>query len=166
MRKNVFGRRLSRDKNERKALFKSLMSALVLKERIQTTEAKAKAIRPEVEKLVTKAKQGGNAAKLVLQQSLSKDAFEKILNDIAPRFSKKQGGYVRLIKIGKRFGDDAPVVVVEWTEVASAIVPVQTAKKVKAVKSTKVAPKKKAQVKKLSTTKKSNKTKSASGGGK
>jgi len=166
MRKNVFGRRLSRDKNERKALFKSLMSALVLKERIQTTEAKAKAIRPEVEKLVTKAKQGGNAAKLVLQQSLSKDAFEKILNDIAPRFSKKQGGYVRLIKIGKRFGDDAPVAVVEWTEVASAIVPVQTAKKVKAVKPTKVALKKKAQVKKLSTTKKSNKTKSASGGGK
>ncbi len=64
MRKNVFGRKLKRDKNERKALFKSLMSALVLNERIKTSEAKAKAIRPEIEKLVTKAKKGGNAAKI------------------------------------------------------------------------------------------------------
>jgi large subunit ribosomal protein L17 len=143
MKKNVYGRKLSRDKNERKALFTSLMSALVMKERIVTTEAKAKAIRADVEKLVTKAKQGGNAAKLVLQQSLSKDAFEKMLNDVAPRFSKKQGGYVRLIKAGKRFGDDAPVVVMEWTEVASAIIPVQAEKKVKAVKPVKKAPVKK-----------------------
>ncbi|MGA2911131.1 MAG: 50S ribosomal protein L17 [Candidatus Levyibacteriota bacterium] len=143
MKKNVYGRKLSRDKNERKALFTSLMSALVMKERIITTEAKAKAIRADVEKLVTKAKQGSNAAKLVLQQSLSKDAFEKMLNNIAPRFTQKQGGYVRLIKAGKRFGDDAPVVVMEWTEVASAIVPVQTAKKVKAVKPVKKAPVKK-----------------------
>ena len=116
-------RKFKRDKNERKALFKSLMSALVMNERIQTTEAKAKAIRPEIEKLVTKAKKDGNAARLVLQKSLTKEAFEKILKDIAPRFANRQGGYVRLIKYGKRFGDDAPVVVMEWTEVASAIVP-------------------------------------------
>jgi large subunit ribosomal protein L17 len=135
MKKNVFGRKLSRDKNERRALFTSLMSALVMRERIVTTEAKAKAIRADVEKLVTKAKEGSNAAKLILKKSLSQSAFDKILNDIAPRFSKKQGGYVRLVKIGRRFGDDAPTVLIEWTEVASAIVPaVPTAKKVKAVK--------------------------------
>jgi len=157
MKKNVFGRKLSRDKNERKALFKSLMSALVIQERIITTEAKAKAIRADVEKLVTKAKGGSNAAKLVLQQSLSKEAFDKILKDIAPRFTNKQGGYVRLIKAGKRFGDDAPVVVMEWTEVAQAIAPVQSEKKAK-----KEAPKKK--VGKLSTTKKSSGAKSRKAG--
>ena len=125
MKKNVFGRKFKRDKNERKALFKSLMSALVMSERIQTTEAKAKAIRPEIEKLLTKAKQGGNAAKLVIEKSLTKPAYDKIIKEIAPRFSKRQGGYTRLIKLGERFGDDAPVVVMEWTEMAQAIVPVE-----------------------------------------
>ncbi len=112
----------------------SLMSALVMEERIVTTSAKAKAIRADVEKLITKAKDGSNAAKLVLKKSLSQSAFDKILKEIAPRFDKKQGGYVRLIKAGKRFGDDAPVVVMEWTEQASAIVPVAVEKKVKKVK--------------------------------
>jgi large subunit ribosomal protein L17 len=121
MRKNVFGRKFKRDKNERKALFKSLMSALVLAERIETTEAKAKAIRPEIEKLVTKAKKGSNAAKMVLEQSLTKRAVEKMLASVAPRFTDRQGGYTRLIKLGRRFGDDAPVVVMEWTETESQI---------------------------------------------
>jgi len=125
MKKNVFGRKFKRDKNERKALFKSLMSALVMSERIQTSEAKAKAIRPEIEKLVTKAKKGGNAAKLVIEKSLTREAFEKIIKEIAPRFDKRQGGYTRLIKLGERFGDNSPVVVMEWTEVATAIVPVE-----------------------------------------
>ena len=112
----------------------SLMSALVMEERIVTTSAKAKAIRADVEKLITKAKDGSNAAKLVLKKSLSQRAFDKILKEIAPRFDKKQGGYVRLVKAGKRFGDDAPVVVMEWTEKAQAIVPVAAEKKVKKVK--------------------------------
>ena len=149
MKKNVYGRKLSRDKNERRALFMSLMSALVMEERIVTTSAKAKAIRADVEKLITKAKDGSNAAKLVLKKSLSQKAFDKILKEIAPRFDKKQGGYVRLIKAGKRFGDDAPVVVMEWTEQASAIVPVAVEKKVKKVKPLKeVQPVKKAVAKK------------------
>ncbi|MCL5970629.1 MAG: 50S ribosomal protein L17 [Patescibacteria group bacterium] len=121
MKKNVFGRKLKRDKNERKALFKSLMSSLVLSERIKTTEAKAKAIKPEIEKLVTKAKKNEESAKKVLEKSLSKPAFDKMLKDIAPRFSQRQGGYTRLIKLGKRFGDDAPLVVMEWTEEAKIV---------------------------------------------
>lgn len=128
MKKNVFGRKLSRDKNERKALFKSLMSSLVLYEKIETTEAKAKAIRPEIEKLVTKAKKGGNAAKLVLEKSLSRPAFDKMIKEIGPRFSKRQGGYVRLIKLGRRFGDDSPVVVIEWVDKAVAIIPSELTK--------------------------------------
>jgi len=124
MNKNVFGRKFKRDVNERKALFKSLMSSLVLYERIETTESKAKAIKSEVEKLVTKAKQGDNSAKSVLEKSLSKPAFDKILKEIGPRFSKRAGGYTRLIKLGRRFGDDAPVAILEWVETAQ-IVPVE-----------------------------------------
>jgi large subunit ribosomal protein L17 len=129
MKKNVFGRKLKRDKNERKALFKSLMSALVMNGRIQTSEAKAKAIRPEIEKLVTKAKKGGNAAKLVIEKSLTKEAFDKMVKEIGPLFEKRAGGYTRLIKLGERFGDNSPVVVMEFTEISQAIVPVQTKKK-------------------------------------
>jgi len=150
MKKNVFGRKLKRDKNERKALFKSLMSSLVIHERIQTTEAKAKAIRAEVDKLVTKAKQGGNSANLVLEKSLSRPAFDKIIKEIGPRFSKRQGGYTRLIKLGKRFGDDAPVAILEWVEKAEAVlVPVlKTSKKIKEPKKIQEKPVKKAAVKK------------------
>ncbi len=143
MKKNVFGRKFKRDKNERKALFKSLMSALVMSEKIQISEAKAKAIRPEIEKLVTKAKKGGNAAKLVIEKSLTREAYEKIIKEIAPRFGKRQGGYVRLIKIGERFGDNSPVVVIEWTEVAAAIVPVETEKVKKVAAKKEVKPAKK-----------------------
>jgi len=125
MKKNVYGRKFKRDKNERKALFKSLMSALVMNDRIQTSEAKAKAIKPEIEKLVTKAKKGGNAAKLVIEKSLTKAAFDRMVNEIGPRFEKRQGGYIRLIKLGERFGDNSPVVIMEWTESAQAIVPVE-----------------------------------------
>lgn len=128
MRKNVFGRKLSRDKNERKALFKSLMSSLVIHEKIETTEAKAKAIRPEIEKLVTKAKKGSNSAKLVLEKSLSRPAFEKMVKEIGPRFNKRQGGYVRLIKLGRRFGDDSPTVIIEWVDKATAVALVSKAK--------------------------------------
>ncbi len=133
MKKNVFGRKLKRDKNERTALFKSLMSSLVLSERIKTTEAKAKAIKPAIEKLVTKAKKNEEGARKVLQKNLSRPAFEKMLKDIAPRFSKRQGGYTRIIKLGKRFGDDAPLVVIEWTEEAKIIeiLPPKEEKKVK-----------------------------------
>ena len=140
MKKHVFGRKLSRDKNERKALFKNLISSFILRETIQTTEGKAKAIRSEIEKLVTKAKQGDKSAKTVLQKSLSRSAFEKILNDIAPRFANRQGGYVRLIKLGKRFGDDAPMTLIEWTEKAKVI----------AVATPKIKETKKKEVKKVS----------------
>lgn len=159
MKKNVFGRKLKRTKNERTALFKSLMSSLVLNEKIKTTEAKAKAIKPEIEKLVTKAKKNEEGARKVLHKSLSKLAFDKIVKDIAPRFSQKQGGYTRIIKLGKRFGDDAPFVLIEWTE-ESKVVAVEAPKTKEKVKKTKeVKPKvaKKKVVKKV----KEKKTKKA-----
>lgn len=121
MRKNVFGKKLKRDKNERTALFKNLMSSLILHERIETTQAKAKAIKPQVEKLVTKALKGGNASMKVLYSSISSVAVNKLVSDIAPRFSTRKGGYTRIINLGNRFGDQAPMVVLEWVEKAKAV---------------------------------------------
>lgn len=116
MKKRVFGRQLKRDANERKALFKNLLTELVLRERIRTTQAKAKAIKASADKLVTKAKKG-EAARGVLHPLVSDKATDKLIKDIAPRFVKRNGGYTRIIKIAKRrVGDNAPVVYIEWSD--------------------------------------------------
>lgn len=120
MKKNVFGRKFKRDKNERQALFKSLISSLILKERIQTTEAKAKAIKGDVDKIVTKVKKNKEEAKRLLGDLVVPHALEKLIKDIAPRFNTRTGGYTRIIRMGKRFGDDAMMVLMEWTEKGSA----------------------------------------------
>lgn len=115
MRKNVFGRQLKRDTNERRSLFKGLISSLILQGRIKTTEAKAKAIRSGVDKIITKAKKG-EIAKRILQSYLLGDAVNKAISDIAPRFLKRQGGYSRITKIGRRLSDNASMVLMEWVE--------------------------------------------------
>lgn len=116
MRKKIYGRQFKRDFNERKALFKGLMTSLVMHERIETTEEKAKAIQGSVEKLVTKSKKKGTAAKSLLLPYLSEDAVEKMFNEIAPRYTNRNGGYTRIIKLGRRFGDNAKVAIIEWVE--------------------------------------------------
>lgn len=131
MRKNYFGRQLKRDTKERQALFKNLLSSLVLEERIKTTEAKAKAIKADADKLVKKALKEVNLAKRLLGKNLNKEAMEKMIKDVAPRFKDRKGGYTRIIRLGKRFGDDAPVVMMEWTEISKAVVAPQTDKKEK-----------------------------------
>ncbi len=119
MKKHIFGKQLSRDTNERKALFKGLINALVMQESIQTTEAKAKAIRGQVEKLITKAKRKGDSAKSLLQPWLPKDALEKVMKDLAVRFASRPGGYTRIITLGERFGDNATMAVIEFVEKSS-----------------------------------------------
>ena len=115
MRKNVFGRQFSRDANERKSLFKSLLSSLILEESIKTTLEKAKAIKGDVDKIVNKAKKGDERLKIqLLQKSLDKDAMNKVIKDIAPRFKDRSSGYTRIIKMGRRFSDNASMVVMEW----------------------------------------------------
>ena len=116
MRKNVFGRQLKRDSNERKALFKGLASSLVLEERIQTTEQKAKSIKGQVERLVTKAKVGDMNAERYIQPYLNADAVSKMMRDIAPRFKSRPGGYTRIIRMGRRLQDNASMVILEWVE--------------------------------------------------
>jgi len=122
MRKNVFGRQFKRDVNERRALFKGLMSSLVLKERITTTEEKAKSIKSQVEKLVTKAIKGDRHAESLIQPYLNAEAVKKMLTQVAPRFTKRPGGYTRIIKLGSRFSDNASLVMMEWVEKPLAIV--------------------------------------------
>ena len=116
MKKNVYGKKLKRDKNERKALFKSLMSSLILHERIQTTEEKAKAIKPEIEKLVTKAKKATNSSMDAIRSSINPVAFEKFIKNVAPRFASRNGGYTRIIRLNQRLGDQAQMVLLEWVE--------------------------------------------------
>ena len=113
MKKHVFGRHFKRDANERKALFKNLLTSLVIEERIVTTAAKAKAIKAAADKLVTKAKKGESAF-ASLAPDVRYDAVVKLVKTIAPRFKDRQGGYTRIIKVGHRVADNAPQVVMEW----------------------------------------------------
>jgi large subunit ribosomal protein L17 len=122
MKKNVFGRQFKRDANERKALFKNLLTSLVLHDRIRTTEEKAKAIKSNADKLITKAKKGGASAFQNLEPQVSHEAVIKLVNDLALRFSKRQGGYTRLIKMGHRGGDNASMAILEWSEPAAPVV--------------------------------------------
>jgi large subunit ribosomal protein L17 len=122
MKKQVFGRQLKRDTNERKALFKGLVSSLTMYERIETTEEKAKAIKGHVEKLVTKAKKNNSVqARQLLQAYLTNEALQKMVTDVAPRFSNRPGGYTRILKTGNRFSDNASMVIMEWVEKGTKI---------------------------------------------
>lgn len=84
--------------------------------RIKTTEQKAKAIRSSAEKLIKKAHKEGNLAKKLLSMELNPEAMEKVMTQIAPQFRARSGGYTRMVKLGRRFNDDASMVVMEWVE--------------------------------------------------
>ena len=121
MRKKVFGRQFKRDKGERKALFSGLISQLIVKGRIETTEAKAKSVKGQIEKLVTAAKKGN---KKVLEKNLKPFEAKRMIEVIAPVFKERQGGYTRLIKTGNRFSDNASLAILEWTEKVEYVAPV------------------------------------------
>ncbi len=115
MRKNVFGRQFSRDTNQRKSLFKSLLSALILQESIETTLEKAKAIKGDADKIINLAKRGNEKlATQFLQRRLDIEALNKVIKDLAPRLKDRTSGYTRIIKLGRRFSDNAAMVVMEW----------------------------------------------------
>jgi len=116
--------KLSRDSSSRKALFRDLVTDLFLYERIQTTEAKAKEVRSIAEKLITLAKRGDlharrQVAAFVRRETLEggdKDAIQKLFSDLAPRYSERMGGYTRILKLGPRRGDSAPMVYLELVD--------------------------------------------------
>jgi len=116
MTKGKKHRKLSLKTDQRRALKLSLLRALVLKEKIQTTEAKAKEISPLAEKMVTKAKKGGLSQRRELLTLLSPIAVKKLMNDLAPRSKERTGGYTRVVKTGQRFSDGAKMAVVEFVK--------------------------------------------------
>jgi large subunit ribosomal protein L17 len=122
MRHRISGRILGRDAGHRKALFRNLVRELYLHGRIITTEAKARAIRADAEKLITKAKNGmEGAARVHASRQLvaylnDKSVAKKVIDEIAPRYATRNGGYTRIIKIGKRQGDAADMAIIELVE--------------------------------------------------
>ena len=113
MRKRKFGRKLNRKTDQRKALLKSLASALLLKEKIQTTEAKAKETSCFVEKMITKAKVDSLVSRRFLSRFFSPKIVKKIISEIAPKYKERKGGYTRIIKLGIRKLDGAKMVIIE-----------------------------------------------------
>lgn len=108
-------RKFDRGTNQRKALFKSLANSLILHEKIETTEAKAKAVRPIIEKLITKAKKGDLFARRSVAASLGNpNATAKMFDLIGPRFKDRSGGYLRITKVGNRAGDAAKMANIEF----------------------------------------------------
>jgi large subunit ribosomal protein L17 len=117
MRHRLAGRHLGRNTSQRKALFRGLITDLFRHERITTTEAKAKAIRGEAEKLITLAKRGDVHARRVAQQTLlDKTVSSKLFETLGPRYKERPGGYTRLFKLGPRLGDAAPLVILELVD--------------------------------------------------
>lgn len=129
MRKKVFGYQLNRTKNQRQALFKGLINSLIIKGEIETTLTKAKAIIPQAEKLITKAKNGTLNDKRMIFRFLNKrNSVNRLVEEIAPLFKQRNGGYLRLIKIGPRKGDRAEIVRISFTEKVEPMVKRQEAK--------------------------------------
>ena len=117
MRHRVAGRKLQRTSAHRAAMFRNMAAALIKHEQITTTTAKAKELRPYVEKLVTLAKHGGLSNRRLAQSRLMDDAqLNKLFDVIAPRYADRNGGYTRVIKAGIRISDAAPMAVIEFVD--------------------------------------------------
>lgn len=145
MHHNVFGKKLNRDTGQRQALLRGLAGAIVRSEAIETTEAKAEAARGLIEKLISQARRATvNDLRQIEAVLLNKDLVHKLVHTIAPRFKDRPGGYLRLIKLGTRTGDNAPMVRMELVEsalsVSTPILP-KAEKPVKVAKVAKTAPK-------------------------
>ncbi len=125
MRHQVAGYKLSRNKDQRKALRRTLISQLFQHERLQTTQAKALAIRGEAEKLITIARNSSkaeeaqkvNARRMVAARLGGQPVIvKKLFDDIARRYESRNGGYTRILKLGQRLGDAAEMVLIELVE--------------------------------------------------
>lgn len=107
-------RKLGRDSSARKALFRSILTSFFAKERIETTEAKAKEVSGLADKMITLAKRGDlNARRQVLSFIMDEEVTTKLFDTIAPKYVDRQGGYTRIYKIGPRRGDAAPMAILE-----------------------------------------------------
>jgi len=152
MRHNLAHRRLSRTTSHREALFRNMLSALVTRDRIETTLAKAKELKPLADKLVTLAKNGTIPARRYAFRMLhDKVGVKKLFSTLVDRYRDRNGGYTRVLKLGNRHGDCAPMAVLEYltADISKAVQPKKTDKKAqakepKAAKAPKTAKTKKA----------------------
>jgi len=118
MRHRKSGRRLGRTSSHRKAMFRNMAASLLRHETIKTTLPKAKELRRVVEPLITLAKEDGVAKRrLAFDRLRDKEAVGKLFKDIGPRFKDRPGGYLRILKIGPRPGDAAPMAIVQLVDV-------------------------------------------------
>lgn len=113
MRKRKKGRKLSREKSQRRALLKSLASALLLNEKIKTNETKAKEVSGLVEKFITQAKKDNLASRRLLTQFFPKKIVKKLMEELGPRYKERKGGYTRIIKLGPRKSNGAKMAIIE-----------------------------------------------------
>ncbi len=121
MKHGYYGRKLGRNVGERRLLFMALVRALITHGRLKTTLAKAKAIQPTVDKLITKAKNGSNASVTELRKTLALETAVAELREMAKtRFAARTSGYTRILKLGKRYGDAAEMVIMEFVDPAVA----------------------------------------------
>ena len=117
MRHLKTGRKFGRTSAHRKALFRNMVTALIDRERIRTTLAKAKELRGKVEKTITLGKKGTlHARRHALKLVADKDSLKKIFGPLAERYANRPGGYTRVIKLGHRLGDDAPMAFIELVD--------------------------------------------------
>lgn len=114
MRHRVAGRKLSRDTGHRLALYRNLVTDLLRYEKIVTTEAKAKEARSLAENMITLGKEGSlHARRQALSFVSDKKVVKKVFGELAPRYANREGGYTRLVRLGARLGDGAPMVQLE-----------------------------------------------------
>jgi large subunit ribosomal protein L17 len=117
MRHRRAGKKLGRDSAHRKALYSNLAGALIEHGRIKTTEAKAKAVKPFAEQMITLGKRGDlHARRLALAELRSQFVVHHLFSEVAPRFSDRPGGYTRIVKLGPRLGDAAEMVYLELVD--------------------------------------------------
>jgi large subunit ribosomal protein L17 len=124
MRHQRSGKKLGRDSAHRKALYSNLAGALIEHGRISTTEAKAKAVKPFAEKMITLGKRGDlHARRLALAALRSNHVVHQLFADVAPRFADRPGGYTRIVRLGPRQGDAAEMVYLELVDHEPAVSP-------------------------------------------
>tara|TARA_B100000945_G_C20424890_1_gene619941 strand:+ start:1248 stop:1628 length:381 start_codon:yes stop_codon:yes gene_type:complete len=125
MRHRIYGRRLNKSGSHRNSLRRNLINDLLVHERINTTEAKAKAIRGDAERVITIAKRSKRigssmhqvqARRTIMRKLNNKVVVKKVMDEIAPRYENRPGGYTRMLKLGSRRGDAARMVILELVE--------------------------------------------------
>jgi large subunit ribosomal protein L17 len=117
MRHRRSGKKLGRDSAHRRALYSNLAGALIEHGRIKTTQAKAKAVKPFAEQMITLGKRGDlHARRLALAELRSQDVVHLLFAEVAPRFAERPGGYTRIVKLGPRLGDAAEMVYLELVD--------------------------------------------------